>query len=73
MQNRLLNELLEKDTKQLIKALTDLDLESKKKSSDADRISHFLDQLRIKKERIQELESQFSKGGEAVEPGEADF
>merc|ERR1719223_1264760 len=61
MQNNLLNELREKDTKQHIKALTDLDTQLKKKSSDADKISHFLEQLRIKQERIQELESQFSR------------
>lgn len=46
MQNNLLNELREKDTKQHIKALTDLDTQLKKKSSDADKISHFLEQLR---------------------------
>ena len=37
--------------------MTDLDSQLKKKSSDADKISHFLEQLRIKQERIQELES----------------
>ncbi len=61
MQNKLLNELREKDTKQHIKALTDLDLQLKKKSSDADKISHFLEQLRIKQERIQELESNLAR------------
>ncbi len=61
MQNKLLNELREKDTKQHIKALTDLDLQLKKKSSDADKISHFLEQLRIKQERIQELESSLAR------------
>lgn len=61
MQNRLLNELREKDTKQHIKALTDLDVQLKKKSSDADKVSHFLEQLRVKQERIQELESQFAR------------
>lgn len=61
MQNSLLNELREKDTKQHIKALTDLDVQLKKKSSDADKVSHFLEQLRVKQERIQELESQFAR------------
>lgn len=61
MQIKLLNELREKDTKQHLKALNDLDAQLKKKSNDADKISHFLDQLRVKQERIQELESQFTR------------
>ena len=58
MQIKLLNELREKDTKQHIKVLTELDAQLKKKSTDADKATHFLDQLRVKQERIQELEQQ---------------
>lgn len=61
MQIKLLNELREKDTKQHIKALSELDAQLKKKSSDADKIVHLLDQIRVKQERIQELESQYAK------------
>ena len=61
MQIRLLNELREKDTKQHLKALSDLDSQLKKKSNDADKISHFLEQLRVKQERIQELETQLAR------------
>jgi hypothetical protein len=57
MQIKLLNELREKDTKQHLKVLTELDSQLKKKSTDADKASHFLDQIRVKQERIQELES----------------
>lgn len=61
MQIRLLNELREKDTKQHLRALSDLDSQLKKKSNDADKISHFLEQLRVKQERIQELETQLAR------------
>ncbi len=61
MQIRLLNELREKDTKQHLKALSELDSQLKKKSNDADKISHFLEQLRVKQERIQELETQLAR------------
>lgn len=61
MQIKILNELREKDTKQHIKALTDLDSQFKKKSSDADKVNHLYDQIRAKQERIQELESQLAR------------
>lgn len=61
MQIKLLNELREKDTKQHLKALSEIDTQLKKKSSDADKVSHLLDQIRIKQERIHELESSLSR------------
>ena len=57
----MLNTLREKDTIQHLKALSELDSQLKKKSSDADKVTHFLDQLRVKQERIQELEAQVSR------------
>lgn len=61
MQIKLLNELREKDTKQHLKALSEIDGQLKKKSTDADKVSHLLDQIRVKQERIQELESSLSR------------
>ena len=61
IQIKLLNELREKDTKQHIKSLTELDMQLKKKTTDAEKVSHLLDQLRVKQERIHELESQFAR------------
>ena len=61
MQVKLLNELREKDTKQHLKSYAELDTQLKKKSSEAEKSNHLLDQLRVKQERIQELESQFSR------------
>lgn len=61
MQIRLLNELREKDTKQHLRALADIDTQLKKKSSDADKVSHLLEQIRVKQERIQELESSLNR------------
>lgn len=61
MQIKLLNELREKDTKQHLKALSEIDTQLKRKSTDADKVSHLLDQIRVKQERIQELESSLSR------------
>ena len=61
MQIKVLNELRERDNKQHLKALTKLDSQLKKKSSDADEVGNFLDQLRVKQKRIQELESQLAR------------
>lgn len=61
MQIKLLNELREKDTKQHLKALSEIDTQLKKKSTDADKVSHLLDQIRVKQERIQELESSLNR------------
>jgi hypothetical protein len=61
MQIKLLNELREKDTKQHIRSLSEMDSQLKKKSSEAEKIAHFMEQLRVKQERIQELESQYAK------------
>ena len=61
MQIRLLNELREKDTKQHVKALTELDLQLKKKTADADKVGHYMEQLRVKQERIQELETNLTR------------
>ncbi|CAF0955412.1 unnamed protein product [Brachionus calyciflorus] len=61
MQIRLLNELREKDTKQHLKALSELDMQLKKKTTDADKVSHYMEQLRVKQERIQELETNLSR------------
>jgi hypothetical protein len=58
---KVLNELREKDTKHHVKSLSELDMQLKKKTSDADKVSHLLDQLRVKQERIHELESQFAR------------
>ena len=58
---KVLNELREKDTKQHVKSLTELDVQLKKKTTDAEKVSHLLDQLRVKQERIHELESQFAR------------
>lgn len=40
MQIKLLNELREKDTKQHLKALSEIDTQLKKKSTDADKVRH---------------------------------
>ena len=61
MQLRLMAELREKDTKQHLKLMSELDSQLKKKSTEADKGSHLLDQLRVKQERIQELETQFAR------------
>ncbi|RNA24471.1 melanoma inhibitory activity 3 [Brachionus plicatilis] len=61
MQIRLLNELREKDTKQHVKALTELDSQLKKKTADADKVGHYMEQLRAKQERIQELEGNLAR------------
>lgn len=61
MQIRLLNELREKDTKQHIKSITEMDALLKKKSTDAEKVTHLLDQLRVKQERIQELETNYAR------------
>jgi hypothetical protein len=61
MQIKLLKELREKDTKQHLKALSDMDSQLKKKSADAERCVHLLEQIRNKQERIQNLEGQFAR------------
>ena len=61
MQIKLLNDLREKDTKQHIKSLSEMDMELKKKSCDSEKINNLYEQLRIKQERIQDLEIQLVK------------
>ena len=61
MQIKLLNELREKDTKQHLKQMSEMDAQLKKKSSEAEKITPLLEQIRIKQERVQELEGQFSR------------
>ena len=61
IQLKMMAELREKDTKQHLKLMSELDSQLKKKSTEADKGSHLLDQLRVKQERIQELETQFAR------------
>ena len=61
IQIKLLNNLREKDTIHHLKSLSELDSQLRKKSSDADKVSHFADQIRVKQERIIELENQVSR------------
>ena len=61
IQIRLLGELREKDAKQHLKSLSELDTQLKKKTTESEKVSHLLEQLRIKQERIQELDAQLNR------------
>lgn len=61
LQIKVMNELREKDTKQHLRAMSEMDAQVKKKAADAEKVTHLLEQIRVKQERIQELESQFSR------------
>ncbi|RNA33353.1 hypothetical protein BpHYR1_046032 [Brachionus plicatilis] len=61
LQIKLLNDLREKDTKQHIKSLSEMDMELKRKSCQSDKMSHLYEQLRAKQEKVQDLEIQMAK------------
>ncbi len=61
IQIRLLGELREKDAKQHLKSLAELDTQLKKKTTESEKVSHLLEQLRVKQERIHEMEGLVSR------------
>lgn len=61
IQIRLLGELREQDAKQHLRSLSELDAQLKKKTTESEKVSHLLEQLRLKQERIHELESQTNR------------
>lgn len=61
IQIKILNDLRDRETKQHLKVLGDLDSQLKRKSTESDKITHMYDQIRIKQERIQELETQLTR------------
>ena len=60
-ENKLFEELRVKDIERNVRKEFMLEAELKKKSSDAERAAHLLEQLRLKQERIQELEAQIGR------------
>jgi len=60
-ENKYVEELRKKDLEITIRKELMLEVELKKKSSDAERAAHLLEQLRLKQERIKELESQIGR------------
>jgi chromosome segregation ATPase len=61
IQIRLLGELREKDAKQHLRSLADIDTQLKKKTTESEKVSHLLEQLRAKQERIHEMETLVSR------------
>ena len=60
-ENKLCEELRVKDIERNVRKEFLLEAELKKKTSDAERAAHLLEQLRLKQERIQELEAQIGR------------
>jgi len=58
---KLMDDLRKKDLELNVKACSELDAQLKKKSSDAEKAQHLYEQLRVKQERIGDLESQVTR------------
>jgi DNA repair exonuclease SbcCD ATPase subunit len=61
LQVKMARELREQDTKQHVKTMNDMDTQLKKKSNEAEKVSHLLEQIKLKQERLHELEGQFAR------------
>jgi chromosome segregation ATPase len=54
-------EMRAQDIKHHVKAMNEMETQLKKKCTEAEKVTHLLEQIKLKQERLQDLESQFAR------------